>query len=224
MFRALRGQNHQTERTEEMQNTKKLVTEYEIEEIGLEWSSYFSGRGVSFTRWEDVYVGSGDTPEEALEDALEQAAMSDWEFQEDPIPDAELYEPTRDLVQEWLDEQEREALANVPTPVWKVEFNTFGGMLARDYELDSSKEARESISRELRATRNRGFVVETLKSGKEWEILSPGNVSGVAISDEDGILSLSDNVEEVWKQREQVSETFSEDLEFPSVLVAVYVK
>jgi len=207
-----------------MQNTKKLVTEYEIEEIGLEWSSYFSGRGVSFTRWEDVYVGSGDTPEEALEDALEQAAMSDWEFQEDPIPDAELYEPTRDLVQEWLDEQEREALANVPTPVWKVEFNTFGGMLARDYELDSSKEARESISRELRATRNRGFVVETLKSGKEWEILSPGNVSGVAISDEDGILSLSDNVEEVWKQREQVSETFSEDLEFPSVLVAVYVK
>lgn len=57
----------------------KKVTDHEILNHGVEGSQYFQGCGVSFTRYTEVYTGIGDSAHEALEDALEQAAMSDWD-------------------------------------------------------------------------------------------------------------------------------------------------
>lgn len=57
----------------------KKVTDHQIIDHGVEGSSYFQGCGVSGTGYDEVYTGIGDSANEALEDALEQAAMSDWD-------------------------------------------------------------------------------------------------------------------------------------------------
>jgi len=57
----------------------KQITEYEYEDMGIHHSQYFPGAGVSFTKWERVYVGVGDTAEDAMNDAAEMAAQScEW--------------------------------------------------------------------------------------------------------------------------------------------------
>lgn len=55
---------------------KRRIAEWEVEDIGVEHSQYFQGRGTSFTHWDLVEVGIGETFNDALEDALEQLAMS----------------------------------------------------------------------------------------------------------------------------------------------------
>lgn len=50
------------------------LTDYEIVEHGIESSQYFQGCGVSFTDFEHVNTGCGDTPFDAMEDCLEQIA------------------------------------------------------------------------------------------------------------------------------------------------------
>jgi hypothetical protein len=57
----------------------RQIQEFEILDHGVEHSQYFQGCGVSFTPYTDVYTGIGSSAHEALEDALEQAACSDWE-------------------------------------------------------------------------------------------------------------------------------------------------
>lgn len=59
----------------------KTVTGHEILNHGVEGSQYFQGCGVSHTEYTDVYTGIGDSAHEALEDALEQAACSDWDVE-----------------------------------------------------------------------------------------------------------------------------------------------
>lgn len=59
----------------------KTVTGHQILDHGVEGSQYFQGCGVSHTEYTEVYTGIGDSAHEALEDALEQAAMSDWDVE-----------------------------------------------------------------------------------------------------------------------------------------------
>lgn len=58
----------------------KQTTDYQICDYGLEHASYFQGHGTSFTPYTYASLGCGDTYAEALEDALEQAAMDDTEI------------------------------------------------------------------------------------------------------------------------------------------------
>ncbi len=55
---------------------KHHITSYEILRHGVEHSDYFQGCGVSFTDFDHVVTGIGDTEKEAFEDALEQLCMS----------------------------------------------------------------------------------------------------------------------------------------------------
>lgn len=55
--------------------TQAQVTDYQITDYGIEHAQYFQGHGTSFTTWEHSALGCGDTYAEALNDALEQAAM-----------------------------------------------------------------------------------------------------------------------------------------------------
>ena len=57
----------------------KQIADFEIIDHGIESSSYFQGCGVSFTDFEEVSTGIGDTASEALEDALESLAQGDWD-------------------------------------------------------------------------------------------------------------------------------------------------
>ena len=50
----------------------KKLTSYEIVRHGVEWSDYFQGCGVSFTEFDEVSTGIGDTEKEAFDDAIEQ--------------------------------------------------------------------------------------------------------------------------------------------------------
>lgn len=58
------------------------IVEYEVRDYGYDHAQYFPGAGTAFTRWTDVYLGAGDSPAEALEDALTQAASIGWNVEE----------------------------------------------------------------------------------------------------------------------------------------------
>lgn len=78
--------------------SNRKPSDYSIDDMGVDHPSYFQGAGVSFTDWEDCYVGIGNTPYEALKDALDNAACSEWDVEEIPntlsdesdIPEPEL--------------------------------------------------------------------------------------------------------------------------------------
>lgn len=53
----------------------KKIAEWEVLDHGLCHSQYFQGCGTSFTPWDDCFTGIGSSGQEALEDALEQAAQ-----------------------------------------------------------------------------------------------------------------------------------------------------
>jgi len=57
----------------------KPIVEFEVVDHGIDHEQYFQGCGVAFTEFEDVVTGIGDNPAEAIDDALEQLAMNDWD-------------------------------------------------------------------------------------------------------------------------------------------------
>lgn len=59
----------------------KKITDQQILDHGVNGSQYFQGCGTYGTDYTEVYTGIGDSPHEALEDALEQAATSDWDVE-----------------------------------------------------------------------------------------------------------------------------------------------
>ena len=59
----------------------KTITTYEIVDYGIYGDQYFQGHGVSFTEYEYCALGAGDNYTEALEDALEQAAMMGYKIE-----------------------------------------------------------------------------------------------------------------------------------------------
>jgi hypothetical protein len=59
-----------------------MDTNFEVVDLGVEVADYFQGFGVSFTPFSDSVVGVGNSPREALEDALEQIANSGDDTQE----------------------------------------------------------------------------------------------------------------------------------------------
>jgi hypothetical protein len=57
----------------------KPIEAFEVCDHGIDYEQYFQGCILSFTEYEDVATGIGDNPAEAIDDALEQLAMQDWE-------------------------------------------------------------------------------------------------------------------------------------------------
>ena len=57
----------------------KPVLSFQIIDHGIDHAQYFQGCGISYTDFEDVSTGCGDNPKEALDDALDGLAQSDWD-------------------------------------------------------------------------------------------------------------------------------------------------
>lgn len=55
------------------------VTAFEVDDCGWDHAQYFQGHGTACTDFDVVFIGAGDDPQEALEDALDQAAMAGWD-------------------------------------------------------------------------------------------------------------------------------------------------
>lgn len=66
-----------------METTEKTVRAFELEDHGTDYAQYFPGAGIALTDFEDIGTGVGNTPAQALEDALEVLAMSGWSIPED---------------------------------------------------------------------------------------------------------------------------------------------
>jgi hypothetical protein len=60
----------------------RKVTDYELDDHGVENSQYFQGAGVAYTDFEDIATGAGNNAEEAFNDALEQLASNGWDVSE----------------------------------------------------------------------------------------------------------------------------------------------
>jgi len=77
-------------------------SEFRIVNHGPDSSSYFPGHGVAFTSYTDCATGAGHTPQEALEDALEQLATNDWDTAEiDASEDAVALKASKKSVDDW---------------------------------------------------------------------------------------------------------------------------
>ena len=89
----------------------KVVAEYMVVDIGIENGQYFQGVGRG--QFDDVFVGVGDTPSEALDEALNQAAY-EWNVDSVESP----YTPAHDrefcvherLHREWVDDLDPDVL------------------------------------------------------------------------------------------------------------------
>jgi hypothetical protein len=57
--------------------SQNRVNAFELLDHGVEHAQYFQGCGVAFTKFDNVATGCGDNFSEALNDALEQIAMSE---------------------------------------------------------------------------------------------------------------------------------------------------
>lgn len=58
------------------------VQDYRIVFYGIDHEDYFQGHGISNSKWKDCACGIGNSNQEALNDALEQLAMSEWDVQD----------------------------------------------------------------------------------------------------------------------------------------------
>jgi len=61
-----------------MELTEKTVQAFEVLDHGAEHPQYFRGCGISGTDFETYATGAGNTPREALDDALEALACGGW--------------------------------------------------------------------------------------------------------------------------------------------------
>lgn len=57
----------------------KPITTFQLVDHGIDSSDYFQGCGIAFTEFTDIATGCGSNPKEAIDDALEQLAMSGWD-------------------------------------------------------------------------------------------------------------------------------------------------
>jgi hypothetical protein len=57
----------------------KTIVEFELVDHGIENEQYFQGCGVACTQFEECATGIGDTPAEAIDDALECLAQQAWD-------------------------------------------------------------------------------------------------------------------------------------------------
>ena len=62
------------------------IADYKIQDHGIESEQYFQGAGTSFTKFDTCSTGIGNSPAEALEDALEQLA-AEGKYDAESLPE-----------------------------------------------------------------------------------------------------------------------------------------
>lgn len=94
---------------------EKGIEAYQVIDHGVEHSQYFQGCGVAFTEFVDCFTGIGDTAREALDDAIENAAMAGYSVEslEGELKGMDNLESVsetllKEIETEWIDRIERE--------------------------------------------------------------------------------------------------------------------
>jgi hypothetical protein len=194
--------------------SERPVSEWSITEHGVDASSYFQGHGISGTDYEYCATGIGNTPEEALSDALEQLACSGWTFTDEQ--ERELLQDlgseehrTRDYVSPLEEEAISEQLSALE---WSVSFRAFSGCSPEPESFEERADARKSVAETLRSRRSSGHIVRTLERGTRWEVSEPD--SSWMVPDSAGSLFLESNEEEREEERERLQDLYPSELHY----------
>lgn len=174
----------------------KTIEQIQIIDHGIEWSAFFQGCGTTFTKFDSVATGIGDTPAEAISDALEQIASIE---SEEVLAAIELL-LANELGANWESSARfqspsayAEALADSGAAAENVNlrFRPYCSLDSEDIETGADlAEARQSAADVIRARRAAGYAVKILERGARWEVLEPDDC--VMIPDDCGILILDD--------------------------------
>jgi hypothetical protein len=185
-------------------STTHNVTDFEIQDHGIQNPSYWSGAAIAFSDWTEIGTGIGSSPGEALADAFEMLAQAGWrisdEIEEDALQEIGLDYAERETVSEALQEIEEDDL---PPLAWTVSSGSWSGLSGIPETFETEEEARSEIAGRLREARSRGLLVGSV-DGSSWEIHEPEDAGSV--SDGAGWIRLGSNEEEREREREEIHE------------------
>lgn len=168
---------------------KKQIEDYEIVDHGVQHSQYFQGCGTSHTGYDEVYTGIGDSQKEALEDAAEQLASDGWELSKDLKNEISKANDT-DEVTKLINEEKPDAEFTVTH-----HSNAMGSYLTKE-TFDSMEDAQAYVKQLINKLKKKKLNVEILEEN-EWEVTEPNDA--YMVPDEAGIISITDNDEEIEK-------------------------
>lgn len=207
--------------------TPKLILAVDVELHGVDNSSYFQGAGVSFTRYDDIYIGIGDSEREALENALEDlASTGEYRFLDKGAPTytedlASGGEPEPDPL-DYSDVDEVQAILDdhaptVPDPEYQFRLYPYNGSgpIERSPVFDDRESALAYLPTIQAQFEDQTFECLGLSNGDgpetigEWETQIPEH----GVGDTEGILRLEClNEEEIAKAESEI-ESYGEDRE-----------
>ena len=114
---------------------QKRVGDYSLEDIGIEHQQFFQGRGTAYSGWDNVYVGTGDNPNEAIGDAIGQAIEDGW-IMDVPAREADTWPETPSVGDEIHDQAREEAVREVNREDYEND---------EDYEAAVEEETEEAM-------------------------------------------------------------------------------
>jgi len=189
-----------------MESTERRAQALEVEDHGVDGAQYFRGCGTSGTDYEDCATGTGNTPREALEDALEALACGGWSIPDELEAEA-LAELGDDADRDYVSEEEARGEDEVLPPLeWSVSFHAWSGCSPSPHSFKDRADARREVAETLRARRTTGHPVSILERGARWEVLEPEDCA--LVPDTCGTLELADNGEE----RERLRDFYPSEL------------
>lgn len=203
-----------------METTERTVRAFELEDHGTDHAQYFPGAGIALTDFEDIGTGVGNTPAEALEDALEVLSMSGWIIPEDVETElrSELGGPEH-AERDYVSELEAEGIADaLPAERWTLHAYSWNGCHGIPEDFESEDDARARVAERIRELVRDGFPVSMRERGRKWEVLEPEGCA--LVPDECGELVLESNEEEREELRSKLEEEGSELHYYVSVRVS----
>lgn len=57
----------------------QTIKAYTLESYGIDHAQYFPGVSTTFTQWDHVFLGAGDSPYDAAENAIDDCAVCDYD-------------------------------------------------------------------------------------------------------------------------------------------------
>ena len=189
------------------------IAQYEIL-TSVDHSQYYQGAGTMHTDYDQVFVGVGDTEREAIEDAIELLAQSDFVLDSDTEHelDRDIYLAEESSVYEYYLEQETPDYEETYT----IHHRAHCGLTHEPIVCDSEREARDILANKLKLYRLYSKVTQIDRYTYEIE-----TDTDYMIPDTDGVFYVlrTDNQEEI----DNFEETFAEGFEI-HMYAELYIK
>lgn len=135
---------------------KKPIGEYSLDNYGIEHQQYWQGVSTMHTDWDEVFVGIGDNPHEAGDDALSQAAEDGWfvdpienELPDNPTVSDTVLAQAKDEVRGRVDRDDYETTEDYEAAVtaaaeeemesWEIELSCYAVLWVRGFRPEDAE-------------------------------------------------------------------------------------